>query len=139
MKRTRRVLYTCRFILGLCLLVCSCQQKGAKVQEQLVLQDDLGRELKLNKKPERVFSFASSMTEMLFAVLDTSTIIARSPQDDYPAAAALKKPTVQNYPVDYEQVLALKPDLIFTVEGITPLEVAERLQELGVLSILSEV
>ncbi|MDX5438453.1 MAG: ABC transporter substrate-binding protein, partial [Pontibacter sp.] len=32
----------------------------------------------------------------------------------------------------YEQVLALKPDLIFTVEGITPLEVAERLQELGV-------
>ncbi|GAB3829956.1 hypothetical protein GCM10028895_45410 [Pontibacter rugosus] len=109
------------------------------MQEQLVLQDDLGRELKLNKKPERVFSFASSMTEMLFAVLDTSTIIARSPQDDYPAAAALKKPTVQNYPVDYEQVLALKPDLIFTVEGITPLEVAERLQELGVLSILSEV
>lgn len=96
-----------------------------------MLHDDLGRELKLPKKPERVFALASSMTEMLFAVLDTGSIVARTPNCDYPAAA-LQKPVVNNYPVDYEQVLALKPDLIFTVEGITPLEVAERLQELGV-------
>ncbi|MBC5993361.1 ABC transporter substrate-binding protein [Pontibacter sp. SD6] len=71
------------------------------------------------------------MTEMLYAILDTSTIIARTPNDDYPAAV-YTKPVVNNYPVDYEQILLLKPDLIFTVEGITPLDVAERLKELGV-------
>ncbi|AKD05650.1 iron ABC transporter substrate-binding protein [Pontibacter korlensis] len=116
----------------LCLLLLSCNEQEKQTQEEeLILKDDLGRELKLQQKPERVFSFASSMTEMLFAVLDTSTIVARTPNCDYPAAA-LEKPVVNNYPVDYEQVLALKPDLVFTVEGITPLEVAERLQQLGV-------
>ncbi|ARS37674.1 iron ABC transporter substrate-binding protein [Pontibacter actiniarum] len=115
----------------LCLFFFSCGQQEQKVQESLVLHDDLGRELTLQRQPERVFSFASSLTEMLFAVLDTSTIVARTPQDDYPAAV-LQKPVVSNYPVDYEQVLALKPDLVFSVEGITPMEVAERLEELGV-------
>ncbi|MDX5436282.1 MAG: hypothetical protein LPK03_03770, partial [Pontibacter sp.] len=88
----------------LSLLLLACNQQTERVQEQVVLQDDLGREIILQKQPSRVFSFASSMTEMLYAVLDTSTIIARTPNDDYPAAA-LEKPVVNNYPVDYEQVL----------------------------------
>lgn len=126
LRRARFILHTI-----LCLLLLACSQPERQPQEALVLTDDLGRELTLQKKPERVFAFASSMTEMLYAVLDTSTIIARTPTDDYPEAV-YRKPLVSNYPVDYEQVLALKPDLIFTVEGITPLEVAERLQQLGV-------
>lgn len=125
LRRARFILHTI-----LCLLLLSCSQQERQPQEALVLTDDLGRELTLEKKPERVFAFASSITEMLYAVLDTSTIIARTPTDDYPEAV-YRKPLVSNYPVDYEQVLALKPDLIFTVEGITPLEVAERLQQLG--------
>ncbi|TXK48924.1 ABC transporter substrate-binding protein [Pontibacter qinzhouensis] len=72
------------------------------------------------------------MTEMLFAVCDTATIVARTPNCDFPEGV-YKKPVVNNYPVDYEQVLLLRPDLVFTVEGITPLETAERLKELGVL------
>ncbi|WP_439879927.1 ABC transporter substrate-binding protein [Pontibacter sp. MBLB2868] len=96
-----------------------------------MLKDDLGREIRLAERPERVFALASSMTEMLYAVLDSSSIIARTPQDNYPAAA-MSKPLVSNYPVDYEQVLGLKPDLIFTLEGITPLDVAAKLEELGI-------
>ncbi|SFH23435.1 iron complex transport system substrate-binding protein [Pontibacter chinhatensis] len=126
LRRSRFILHTI-----LCLLLLSCSQPERPPQEALVLTDDLGRELTLQRKPERVFAFASSMSEMLYAVLDTSTITARTPTDDYPEAV-YRKPLVSNYPVDYEQVLALKPDLIFTVEGITPLEVAERLQQLGV-------
>ncbi|MBF9253868.1 ABC transporter substrate-binding protein [Pontibacter sp. 172403-2] len=76
-------------------------------------------------------ALASSMTEMLFAVVDTANIVGRTQNDDYPAAA-LGKPVVNNYPVDYEQVLRLKPDIIFTIEGITPLDVAARLQELNI-------
>ena len=132
-----------KLILGKCGLLClaaaififvsSCgSEKNKEVaSEKIILEDDLGRKIELNKQPERVFALASSMTEMLYAVLDTSTIIARTPNDDYPAAV-YAKPVVNNYPVDYEQVLLLKPDLIFTMEGITPLDVAERLEELGV-------
>lgn len=126
MRQARFILHTL-----LCLLLFACGQEQEHTEQPLVLHDDLGREVRLQKQPERVFALASSMTEMLYAVLDTGSIVARTPNDDFPAAA-LKKPVVANYPVDYEQVLSLQPDLIFTVEGITPLEVSERLQELGV-------
>lgn len=115
------------------LLLNACGNNNTKQagEEFVILEDDLGRKLELKSQPKRVFALASSMTEMLYAVLDTATIIARTPQDDYPAAV-FSKPVVSNYPVDYEQILLLKPDLIFTIEGITPLDVAERLAELGV-------
>jgi len=119
------------WLLCLVLLLGGCRQAKEESKEILVVEDDLGRQVKLQGQPKRVLSLSASMTEMLFAVLDTGTIVARTQNDDYPAAA-LAKPVVNNYPVDYEQVLALKPDLIFTVEGITPPDVAARLEELGV-------
>ncbi|MHC2993361.1 iron ABC transporter substrate-binding protein [Pontibacter sp. HJ8] len=111
-------------------LACSPDTKQ-QTGEELVLQDGLGREVRLPHQPKRVLAFASSMTEMLFAVCDTANIVGRTPQCDYPTGV-YSKPIVNNYPVDLEQVLALKPDLVFTVEGITPLEIAARLEELGI-------
>lgn len=115
-------------LLLLTLLACNPDREQ---RAEIVLQDDLGREVRLARQPERVMAFASSMTEMLFAVCDTATIVARTPQCDFPAGV-YRKPVVNNYPVDYEQVLALKPDLVFTIEGMTPLDVAARLEELGI-------
>lgn len=121
------------YMWTLCLLLAlaSCNPKEQETQKQLLLKDDLGREIRLNGQPRRVMALAPSMTEMLFAVLDTSIIVGRTQNDNYPAAA-LAKPVVNNYPMDYEQLLRLKPDLIFTVDGITPLDVAARLEELGI-------
>ncbi|WP_299819162.1 helical backbone metal receptor [uncultured Pontibacter sp.] len=126
-----------RYII-LCFILCiqvfgsACSSNSTEqTQKLIILEDDLGRKLELKSPPKRVFSLASSLTEMLYAVLDTSTIVASTPTDDYPEAV-FRKPIVSNYPVDYEQILLLKPDLIFTVEGITPLDVAARLGELGV-------
>ncbi|WP_345162615.1 helical backbone metal receptor [Pontibacter saemangeumensis] len=120
------------YIWMLCLsALTSCNPKEQETQKQVLLKDDLGREIRLNGQPGRVMALAPSMTEMLFAVLDTGTIVGRTQNDNYPAAA-LSKPVVNNYPMDYEQLLRLKPDLIFTVDGITPLDVAARLGELGI-------
>ena len=71
------------------------------------------------------------MTEMLYAVADIATIVARCPQDNFPAAA-LHKPVVNNYPLDLERLVTTKPDVVFTVEGITSVDDAQRLQELGI-------
>src|SRR5207237_5385463 len=53
------------------------------------------------------------------------------PQDNYPAGV-YRKPIVNNYPLDMEKVVLLKPDVVFTVEGITSVDDAQRLQQLGI-------
>ncbi|WP_242927079.1 ABC transporter substrate-binding protein [Pontibacter vulgaris] len=126
--RLNRLFYTCLLLL---LLACNGKKQEPATGQVIVFRDDLGRELKLQHQPKRVMAFSPAMTEMLFAICDTATIIARTPQCDYPTQV-VTKPIVSNYPVDYEQVLALKPDLIFSSEGIVPMEVVEKLKELGV-------
>ncbi|MDO7877204.1 helical backbone metal receptor [Hymenobacter sp. ASUV-10] len=123
-----------RILLGpLLALLVACQPDKPASQTPATVQvtDDLGRLLTLPAHPRRVIGLAPSMTEMLFAVADTATIIARTPNDNYPAAA-LRKPVVNNYPLDLEKLVALKPDVIFTVEGMTSPDDAQRLQQLGI-------
>ncbi len=120
------------------LLVSSvgCDSKKLPAQNQVAAEiitvtDDLGRKIKIPRYPKRVMGLAPSATEMLFAVCPDDQIIARTQNCNYPARA-LKKPVVNNYPLDYETLLKLKPDLIFTADGITPPEAAVQLQELGI-------
>jgi iron complex transport system substrate-binding protein len=108
-----------------------CHKEEQKQEKEIFFKDDLGRQVSVSKQPKRVLGLSSAMTEILFAVADTAAIVGRTPDVDYPAAA-LSKPIVNNYPVDYEQILALKPDIVFTSEGMTPIDVAARLEELGI-------
>lgn len=95
------------------------------------VRDDLGRSLTLPARPRRLVSLAPSMTEMLYAVADTATIVARTQADTYPAAV-LRKPVVNSYPLDLERLVQLRPDVVFTVEGMTLPDAAERLRQLGI-------
>lgn len=97
----------------------------------IAVRDDLGRALTLPARPRRVLALAPSMTEMLFAVADPATIIGRSAACNFPAAA-LTRPAVSTYPLDLEGVVALRPEVVFTVEGITSPDDAQRLQQLGI-------
>lgn len=97
----------------------------------MTVRDDLGRTLTLPAHPRRVLALASSMTEMLYAVADTATIIARTPHDDYPAAVR-RKPVLNTYPLDLEKLVLLRPEVVFTIEGMTSVDDAQRLQELGI-------
>jgi iron complex transport system substrate-binding protein len=114
----------------LALLACQAENKPAS-PATVQVHDDLGRALTLPAHPRRVLALAPSLTEMLYAVADTATIIARTQADDYPAAA-LRKPLVNSYPLDLERLVALRPDVVFTVEGITPPDAAARLGQLGI-------
>ena len=112
----------------------ACGQQGERQEEpsgQLTVTDDLGRQLTIPAHPRRILALAPSMTEMLFAVCPDSMIVGRTQNCDFPERA-LAKPVVNNFPLDVERVLSLRPDLIFTTEGITPLEAAERLGQLGI-------
>ena len=115
-------------------LLLGCQPGGDTSRPddaRVAVRDDLGRALTLPARPRRVLALAPSMSEILFAVADTATIIARVPQDNYPAAIR-RKPVVSNYPLDFEKLVLLRPDIVFTVEGMTSPDDAQRLQELGI-------
>ena len=116
--------------LLLLLAAASCQP-SSRPDATVLVHDDLGRALTLPAHPRRVLALAPSMTEILYAVADTATIIARVPPDNYPAAVR-RKPVVNNYPLDMEKLVLLHPDVVFTIEGMTSVDDAKRLQELGI-------
>ncbi|MBC6606772.1 ABC transporter substrate-binding protein [Hymenobacter sp. BT188] len=122
--------------LGLMLAACNPDQKAPQATAATAnapqhLRDDLGRPVVVPAHPRRIMALAPSMTEMLYAVADTATIIGRTQVCDFPKAV-LSKPVVNSYPLDMERLVALQPDIVFTVEGITSLDDATRLQQLGV-------
>ncbi|QKG57209.1 ABC transporter substrate-binding protein [Hymenobacter sp. BRD128] len=125
----RASLYLSLGLLGLG--ACQPENKSASPAATVRVHDDLGRPLTLPAHPRRVLALAPSLTEILFAVADTATIIARTQADDYPAAA-LRKPLVNSYPLDLERLVALRPDVVFTIEGMTPPDAAARLGQLGI-------
>jgi iron complex transport system substrate-binding protein len=111
-------------------LLLGCQP-GSEQKATVQVRDGLGRTVMVPAHPRRVLALAPSMTEILFAVADTATIIARTPPDNYPAAV-YRKPVVNSYPLDIEKLVLLKPDVVFTIEGITSVDDAQRLQQLGI-------
>ena len=93
--------------------------------------DDLGRPVRLPVHLRRVLSLAPSMTEMLWAVADPVQLVGRTQHCDYPAAALLL-PVVNTYPLDVEAVVKLRPDAVFTVEGMTSAGHIAQLEKLGI-------
>ncbi|RYU77141.1 ABC transporter substrate-binding protein [Hymenobacter persicinus] len=122
-------------LLGLLLSACQPdrqpRQAPAAPLAPQQLTDDLGRKLTVPARPRRILALAASMTEMLYAVADTATIVGRTQVCDFPRAA-LRKPVVNSYPLDLEALVRLHPDVVFTTDGITSLDDAARLQQLGI-------
>jgi iron complex transport system substrate-binding protein len=118
-------------LLCLTLWACEGRQKQSPEAGLVTVTDDLGRSLQVPRQPRRVMGLAPSATEMLFAVADNQQIIGRSQACNYPAGVK-DKPVVNTYPMDYEQLVMLNPDLVITVEGITSLETAAKLAELHI-------
>lgn len=124
----------CISFVACCLLLClgGCEgRRPAAARELVTVTDDLGRQLQVPRLPRRVLGLAPSATEMLFAVADTGQVVGRSQACNYPAAA-LTKPVVNTYPLDYEQLVLLQPDLVVTLAGMTPPEAADRLAQLDI-------
>ncbi len=129
----QRILRYFPVLLILCMLWGCTGQPEKKSQSKTAFSfvDGLGRQIVLKHSPQRVMALAPSMTEMLFAVCDTSQVVAVTQNCDYPAATKTK-PVVNNYPMDFEGLLRVKPDLVFTVEGMTSLDDARQMEQMGI-------
>ncbi|MGV3589976.1 MAG: ABC transporter substrate-binding protein [Adhaeribacter sp.] len=112
-------------------LACESKKSSQSAAAFITVTDDLGRKIQIPRHPQRVMALSPSATEMLYAVADEKTIVGRTQNCDYPERVK-EKPVVNNYPMDYEKIVLLKPDIVFASVGITSLEVAAKLQDLNI-------
>jgi len=97
----------------------------------LTVFDDAGREVTLERKPERIVSLAPSNTEILFAVGAGPQVIGRDVLSDYPEQVRDIQDvggSMGNFSV--ESIVALEPDLVLAAEINTP-ELFHQLEDLG--------
>jgi iron complex transport system substrate-binding protein len=97
----------------------------------LAITDVAGRKVTFARVPQRIISLAPSNTEILFVLDLGPKVIGVDDFSDFPAEAqALPKVGGLNANYNFEQIVALKPDLILAA-GITPPEVIKKLEDLG--------
>lgn len=122
----------CCFALS---LLFSCSEPGQYKAEntavqELVTEDEMGRTIHIKQPVQRILPLCASSEETMVLLCDSSQIIGRTPECSYPQWI-LSKPLVNNYPLDIEKVVTLKPDLIVSKEGMLSNDQLVKLESLG--------
>jgi len=95
------------------------------------LTDGMGRTVTLSAPAQRVISLSPSNTEILFAIGAGAQVVGRDEFSDYPAeASALPSVGGSMGKYNFEQIAALKPDLVLAGALQTP-EQIKTLEDLG--------
>ena len=106
----------------------------------IVVKDDMGRTVTLNKTANRVVSLAPSNTEILFAIGAGSKVVGVTEFCDYPpeAVEGVKNGTIAVVggftDINVEKVVSLKPDVVFAYYGQK--SVVEELENLSIPTIV---
>ena len=148
--RTRLVsMFTLLFLLVLSPLVAAqtptaerpiaCAATPAAVAEAfpLVVTDDLGREVRIERPPARIVSIAPSNTEVLYALGLVDRVVGVDSYSNYPPEAT-EKPQVGDYIApDLERIVAAEPDLILATAAHRETVLPE-LERLGLPAVVIE-
>jgi iron complex transport system substrate-binding protein len=110
----------------------ACQSDQVQNNAHLhTTKDDLHRTMQLPVRIERVMSLTPSITEILFKVVDSKKIVGRTSHCNFPVEA-FKKPIVKSYPLDLEQLIRLKPQVIFVKDDMLATEDAQKIENTGI-------
>jgi len=94
--------------------------------------DQLGRQVTVPDKPQRVVSLAPSITEIVFALDQGHRLQGVTTYSDFPPEA-VKLPKVGSYVhLDLEKIVALRPDLCIAIKDGNPRVIAQRLESLKI-------
>ena len=114
------------FFLGLVATVGGCTRSS-----DTTVQDALGRPVALPDTVRRVVALAPNLTEVAFAAGAGARVVGASTSDDYPPEAE-GLPRFSTYPVDFEAIVALRPDLVLATDQVNAPADGDRLAELGI-------
>lgn len=122
------------FFIALAVLASAgCRSGRPPSAPGYVFTDGLGRRVALAGTPQRIISFAPSLTEMVFALGGEDRLVGVTAWCDYPSQAR-SRPAVGDYnSPNWERLAALKPDLVLLV-GSADSPMLPRLEALGIPS-----
>ncbi len=129
---TKRLLMLAIMLCMLAVAVSGCgngegSSGGARTP---TYSDDLGREVKIEKTPQRIVSISPACTEILFALGLGDEVVGDTEYCDYPQEAK-EKPKVGTFKTpNLEAILALSPDLVLATGGLQE-DMLDRMEEHG--------
>ena len=94
------------------------------------LTDDAGRSVVLEAAPARVLPLAPNLTELVAAAAGVERLAAVSQSDTFPPGVA-ELETFTSFPLDFERIVELAPDLVLASSDVNTVSQADRLAELG--------
>ena len=97
----------------------------------IVLTDDLGRRVALDKPARRIATLAPSITEAVFAVGSGPRVVGVSAWSDHPPAAASLPVVSTAFAIDMEALARLSPDLVIAWKDSFRATDIARLEALG--------
>ena len=83
--------------------------------------DDMGREITIDKIPQRIVSHVPGITEILYALGLEEKVVGVSEYCDYPPQAKQKENVGGFWDPSIEKIVALDPDLVFTMGSVEQL------------------
>ena len=124
-------LRTSAFIFGLLVT-------GAAFAQAVSIVDDRGREIRLAGPARRVVALAPSLAELAFAAGAGGRLVGVARFSDFPPAARELPQVGDAARVDFERIVALKPDLILAWKSGNAAGDVDRLERLGYPAFVSE-
>ncbi|HEC57786.1 MAG TPA: hypothetical protein ENI32_07970, partial [Candidatus Syntrophoarchaeum butanivorans] len=108
---------------------CGClkSDEGAWMK----VTDDLGRNVTIPHKPERIVSLAPSVTEILFAIGAGDRVVGVDEISNYPPEVAEIEKVGSYARISTEKVVDLNPDLVVGAYG-NGIETIEKISDLGI-------
>ncbi|MCX7797065.1 MAG: cobalamin-binding protein [Melioribacter sp.] len=120
-----------KLLLIFLLILVSCKKEEQHAYHKLVVTDDIGNSIFFDKPPQRIITLAPSLTEAVYDLGLEKKLVGNTLYCDYPEDAKKIEKVGDLLNVNYEKMIALRPDIIFiTVEGNTK-ETYNKLKELG--------
>ncbi len=98
--------------------------------------DFTGQTVIIQEQPKRIISLAPSITEIIFALGQQDKLVGVDQYSNYPPQLQDLEKSGKIQVVggfsnpNYEKIVSLKPDVVFTVQGVQ-LQIAHRLRSLG--------
>jgi len=92
---------------------CTANALETKAPGFRIVQDDLGRSVKLPESASRVVSLAPSLTESIYAVGAGDKLVGVTTYCNYPEAAQFIERVGDTQTPNIERIVALKPDVVF--------------------------